>query len=154
MLPDYKLFDFVRKKKPSAPRGSGGVAVFVHYRLFHHFDISRIRLEIEDSIILHLHIKGGNQRDLILYFTYTAPENSPIYTNSQLNGIEVLHDNVNSIIADFPNIELVLAGDSNARTANLLDYIPNDDLSYIFNDDCLDYPSDALTLIDVQKIRN
>ena len=94
-------------------------------------------------MILHLHIKGGNQRDLILYFTYIAPENSPIYTNSQLNGIEVLHDNVNSIIADFPNIELFLAGDFNARTANLLDYIPNDDLSYIFNDDCLDYPSDA-----------
>ena len=146
MLPDYKLFDFVRKKKPRAPRGSGGVAVFVHYRLFHHFDISRIRLEIEDSIILHLHIKGGNQRDLILYFTYIAPENSPIYTNSQLNGIEVLHDNVNSIIADFPNIELFLAGDFNARTANLLDYIPNDDLSYIFNDDCLDYPSDAFDI--------
>ena len=39
-----------------------------------------------------------------------------------------------------------MAGDFNARTANCLDYIPNDTLSYVFSDKSLDYPTDSFCL--------
>lgn len=35
---------------------------------------------------------------------------------------------------DYPNASCLLAGDLNARTKDFLDYIPDDNLRYIFGD--------------------
>ena len=47
----------------------------------------------------------------------------------------------------------MLAGYFNARTSNHLDYITNDDISFIFNDNMLDYLSDNFNLDRCSKDR-
>ena len=52
-LSDYMVFNSVRKMKRNAPKGSGGVAVFVHEHLLKHFQIRRKYQDLLDSITLH-----------------------------------------------------------------------------------------------------
>ncbi|KAH3851416.1 hypothetical protein DPMN_093897 [Dreissena polymorpha] len=52
-------------------------------------------------------------QDVILYFTYIAPERSPIYEDITTNGIESLQDKLLAIVSDFPSAHLVVAGDLN-----------------------------------------
>ena len=78
--------------------------------------------------------------DIILYFAYVAREGSPHCVNGDDDGIELLADRYNSIVTDYPNAALFLAGDFNARIKDFLDYIPSDDLEYVFGNDA-DYPA-------------
>ena len=48
-----------------------------------------------------------------MYFTYIAPENSPIYTEED-NGITILNERISEVILQYPNAELFLDGDLNA----------------------------------------
>ena len=49
------------------------------------------------------------------------------------------------------NIYIVIAGDLNSRTKDFLDFIPYDDLDFVFGE--TDYPGDMLTSIEIPKIR-
>ena len=85
--------------------------------------------------------------DIILYFAYIAPEDSPLYVNAEDDGIELLADRLNSIVTDYPNAALFLTGDFNARIKDFLDYIhvPSEDLDYVFGKDA-DYPADEFNM--------
>jgi len=69
---------------------------------------------------------------LILLFTYVSPERSVIYETGNGNGINILNNRITAILSDFPDVAFLLAGDFNARTKHLDDYIPSDDVDYIF----------------------
>ena len=73
-----------------------------------------------------------------------APERSPIYSSENDDGIIILNEKLTSIRTVYPNAEIIIAGDLNARTKDLLDFIPQDDLDFIFGD--TDYPGDTFNL--------
>ena len=74
-LPGYISFDYIRPKKRTAYRGSGGVSVFVKESLVKAGIIKRIFNNISECVIL---ILDGNFfqsiNDVILIFAYVLPE--------------------------------------------------------------------------------
>ena len=82
-----------------------------------------------------------NVNDIVFIFSYVSPENSPIYDDNDNNSMDILNMNINNIIAKYPNTDLFLSGDLNSRIKDFKDYIPDDDISFIFGND-VDYPSD------------
>ena len=87
----------------------------------------------------------GLEKDLILLFTYVSPERSVIYETGNGNGIDILNNKITAILSDFPDVAFLLAGDFNARTKNLDDYIPSDDIDYIFQCNTA-YPCDSFCM--------
>ena len=81
-----------------------------------------------------------NIKDIIMYFAYVSPEGSSIYnTREEKDGIIKIQNDLETLRFHYPDCYLLLAGDLNARTKDLLDYLPDDDLSHIFGD--TDYDS-------------
>ena len=89
--------------------------------------------------------KFENQNDIVLVFTYISPERSSFYTNPTDNGIELLADKLVSISAEYPNADLFLAGDFNARTKTHKDFIVDDDTDYVFGENTA-YPADTFSM--------
>lgn len=114
-------------------RPSGGVAVYIKEQL--HSGISRVCCDFEFGILLCFERAFFNlSMDILCFFLYIPPEGSNRYTG-ELNGIEILRQKILEVSVDFPNHQLIITGDLNARTGNELDYILNDDISYIPNTD-------------------
>ena len=68
-----------------------------------------------------------------MYFSYISPEGSTIYTGyDQQNGIIRMKENVENLKLFYPDTMLFLSGDFNARIKDRIDFIPEDNLSYIF----------------------
>lgn len=145
-LPSYVNFDYVRPKTRTAFRGSGGVSVFVKESLVKDGVVKRIFSYISESVILLIDGRlFHNINDIILVFAYVSPERSPIYTEDNDNGIEILSTNIDQIVAQYPEAELFLAGDLNSRIKDFPDYVFDDDIDFIFGDNVL-YPNDSFNL--------
>ena len=106
-------------------------------RIFDNF-IECVVLLFNGSLFQHVN-------DVVFIFSYVSPENSPIYDENDNNGIDILNININNIIAEYPNTDLFLSGDLNSRIKDFKDFIPDDDISFIFGND-VDYPSDNFTI--------
>lgn len=100
-----------------------------------------------------LHVKAScfqSMQDVIMYFTYVSPHGSKIYNNlEENNGIILLENKIADIKFQYPNCFFFLAGDFNARTKDFFDFIPKDDLLYIFGD--TDYESDEFDILRKNK---
>ena len=132
----------VRSKKRSAFRSSGGISVLIKETLIQTNFIKRIFDDFNECIVLLLDgQKFVNQNDIIIVFAYVAPERSTFYTDPATNGIELLADKILSIISEYPNADLLLAGDFNARTKDYMDFIVEDEADYIFGQNTA-YPAD------------
>ena len=90
--------------------------------------------------------QGGREVDIILSFLYILPEGSPIY-NEEVgnNGIDIFENKLLRIIEKYPNANLMLAGDFNARCGYLQDLLLDDFLDLVFDDDIL-YEADDFSL--------
>lgn len=144
-LEGYINFDCMRPTKGSATRGSGGVTVFVRDYFVNRNIIKRIFDEMSECVVLLLSSELYDDiNDIVLIFTYVAPERSPIYTNDNNDGINLLNEKLVDIKVLYPNADIIIAGDLNARTKDFLDYIPHDDLDFVFGD--TDYPGDTFNL--------
>ena len=144
-LENYINFDCLRPSRRTSQRGSGGVTVFVKDELVNKRIIKRIFDDMTECVVLLLN--GNffeNTNDIILIFTYVAPERSPIYSSENDDGIVILNEKLTSIRTVYPKAEIIIAGDLNARTKDFLDFIPQDDLDFIFGD--TDYPGDTFNL--------
>ena len=125
-------------------RGSGGVSVFVKDWVLQTGGVERIFPDFKETVVLLFKANIFNRTsDLIMIFTYIAPENSAIYTDEE-NGIILLNERISEICVQYPSAELFLAGDLNARISTLQDFIPNDDLEFVFGD--TDYPTDPFDM--------
>ena len=122
------------------------MTVCIRKSIFDFFQISRIYPHVKESVLLYLVSPSEEQKDIVIIYTYVAPEHSAIYTADEPNGIEILQGTVDTVISEYPNVNILLLGDFNARTSNNLDYIPHDDISFVFNDSNTDYPSDIFNL--------
>ena len=141
-LPSFTAYESVRKKKPGSGRNSGGVCVFVKDWLMKANLVQRIFPEFNDCIVLHFKSSRFlNMQNTIMYFAYVSPQGSTIYkTLNENNGIVLLESNISDLKFDYPDSYFFLAGDLNARTKDFIDYIPKDDVQYIFGE--TNYESD------------
>ena len=136
----FSNFDSMRRKKRNAVRGSDGVSVFIKDWLVQTNGIQRIFENFRVCIVLLFKADTFHrQNDLIMLFTYMPPEYFPVYTQED-NGIVLLNENINEILLRYPNAELFLSGDLNSRFADLQDFIPFDDLQFVFGE--TDNPTD------------
>ena len=60
-------------------------------------------------------------------------------------GIELLSTSLEQVITNFPEAHLFLAGDCNSRIKDFLDYLPGDNLNFVFGDN-LAYPADDFNM--------
>lgn len=131
-FPGFVNFDFIRPKKRRAGRGSGGVSVFVRDHLVKDGMAKWIFSHVSENVILLL--DGSffrNVNDIILIFAYVSPDKSPIYTDENDNGIEILSTNIEQIVTEYPDAELFLAGDLNSRIKDFADYVIDDDIDFV-----------------------
>ena len=140
-LPSFTAFEFVRKRKPGSGRNSGGVCVFVKDWLMKANLVERIFPKFSDCVVLHFKSSGFlNMQDTVLYFAYVSPQGSTVYNNlTENNGIVLLESNITDIKFQYPDSYFFLAGDLNARSKDFIDYIPKDDLQYIFGETNYEY---------------
>ena len=144
-----KLSILCEKRSEPHPGGLGGISVFVKDWIMQTKGIKRIFTKFNECVVLMLDAAVFDRKDdLILIFTYIAPENSPIYTDED-NGIILLSENILEIVSEHPRTELFVAGDLNARIGNLQEFIPHDDLEYIFGD--TEYPTDPIEMSRASK---
>ena len=68
----------------------------------------------------------------ILVSSYIPPQYSNIY-DDELNGIEILREKLVDLKMRFPDHNLLVAGDLNARVGSLYDYLPDDNVDHIPN---------------------
>ena len=69
-----------------------------------------------------------------MLFVYISSEGSIVYENESSDGIEILYEHILLLLNEFPECLLFLSGDFNARTRDLLDFISDDSLEFIFGD--------------------
>ena len=115
----------------NAPKGSGGVGIFVRNTLFEIFDISVINRSNDGILGLALSNKVTPYK-IAVFAAYLPPENSPWRRNatdfySHLLGQIYLLSDVDTV---------VLAGDLNSRIGNMSDTIS--DMDNIPKRNCLD----------------
>ena len=61
----------------------------------------------------------------------------------------MLNENINEILLHYPNADLFVSGDLNSRIADLQDFIPFDDLQFVFGE--TEYPMDQFDIIRKSK---
>ena len=133
-LEGYFHYDSIRPYSNTHVRNSGGVSVFVGPNVQKLNIVTRIYDYFCDCVVLLVRLSMlSNMNDLIMYFAYVSPEGSSIYSQRiENNGITGIQSNLEIIVADYSDVSLLLAGDMNARTKNLPDFIPDDRLNHIF----------------------
>ena len=144
-LDGYHTFNSVREKLHRRGRYSGGITVFVRDVSIKQGIISRLYDSFENCVVLY--VQSGRlswDRDTVCIFPYLSPEDSPIYRNSETDGMSILEDYLFTIATDHPDKHFFLAGDLNARMKNFTDYILDDNIDHLY--DTQDYPSDSFDL--------
>ena len=136
----------VRQNKESSARGSGGISVLIHDKLMNTGLVKRIFHKFMECVVLYVdkYLFSGD-KDIIMIFVYVSPEKSPFDESNRVNGIEDLSEKLTIISSDYPDAHLLLAGDFNARTKDIDDFIINDDIEHIF-EKVVDYPHDNFNL--------
>ena len=82
----------------------------------------------------------------VICFLYISPERSTIYNEETgYNGIEVFESKLNQIAQRYPDANILLAWDFNARCGENQDIILNDEIDFIFQDESM-YESDLFEL--------
>ena len=143
----FETFSVIRKKSFKKGRPSGGVTVFVNYNLVEKGLVKQILHNFEECIVLSLDGQLlGIQRDLIICFLFISPERSTIYNEETgFNGVEIFDSKLYQIVQKYPDADIFLAGDFNARCGVNQDILFNDGVDFVFQDEDM-YKSDFFEL--------
>ena len=71
------------------------------------------------------------ERDLIFVAVYLSPEGSTVFSTYEKAGFEYIEEKINQIVEENENIDIMLAGDFNARTGELDDFIMTDSTEFV-----------------------
>ncbi|KAH3863689.1 hypothetical protein DPMN_026679 [Dreissena polymorpha] len=100
-------------------RGSGGVAVFIKDSLCKYF--KRVYEHLTECIVVNVSCDlTGYSNELFMIFSYISPERSVIYDEDNDDGLDILRQKLLLIRSDFSSALILLAGDLNARTGDLI----------------------------------
>ena len=139
-FPGFKL---ITKNRLFKRKASGGVAALISEKV--QSRVSLINNTQQDS--LWLKYKGNNdQRNMVLCLIYVPPENSN-YSNISI--FDEIEDNFIDLKSKNEDFDICIAGDLNARTANLKDYLEVSD----HENECLCNEM-SLNSCDIQQSRN
>ena len=139
----FSGFKVITKNRLFKRKASGGVAALISEKV--QSRVSLINNTQQDS--LWLKFKGNNdQRDMVLCLIYVPPENSNYSNISIFDDIE---DNFIDLKSKNEDFDICIAGDLNARAANLKDYLEVSDHEneYLCNEM-------SLNSCDIQQSRN
>ena len=119
-FPDHTIYSCYAKKSSVGGRPLGGVIVGIKNSLSKY--VNRIAEDFKFGILIRLDKTLFNfSRDVIFINVYVPPENSPAY-DGERGSLSVVLESCFAELSTL-NVELILSGDLNARTANLNDYI-------------------------------
>ncbi|XP_077986167.1 uncharacterized protein LOC144440655 [Glandiceps talaboti] len=127
--------NFVSFKSPAVNlsekgRASGGVEVFVNKNLVK--GVKRITTSLKNTVILLLQKNVFHfLKDVLMVITYVPPEGSRAYVNSSDDGVENLENHLGEILSHLnDDVSIIIAGDLNARTGSMQEFIEYDDSKY------------------------
>ena len=84
-------------------------------------------------LLQYYYIVLGQSEDFIMYFTYISPEGSCYYNDKyDQNGTDVMYQHFVAMRADYPHALLYVSGVLNVRCKDDLDFIPHDNLSFVY----------------------
>ena len=130
LLPEYTVFVNYSNKSKRQGRSSGGVAVFVRTDVIEY--IKPIQLKFNFGLAFLVDNILCTSTPFIIIFVYLPPFGAKVYSDSdEPNGVAHLENYINLLYSSYPDIELIISGDFNARTKNLPDYIVNDSSDYL-----------------------
>jgi hypothetical protein len=130
----------INREKSRNNRHYGGISVFIHENIHHH--VSNYKVNGSDYIWLKIdHSISESEQDIYLCFCYIPPENSSIHSSRQTDVIQELQSDIMDLSQKG---QIIIAGDLNARTATISDFIIRDDDKYIPMFD--EYPIDDNTI--------
>ena len=120
----YKCFSSFNEKRSRFGRHSGGVSIFVVNHLAPY--VKRVLRRSQNVVLITIDktILRLN-KDILLCAVYVPPERSPMYSRDS-DGIENLEQIILDAYAQLNDFYLIIAGDFNARTGELPDYIVQD----------------------------
>ena len=129
-IPGYQCFNLASKyRHPDACRATGGFLILVSNKYSLHTNVTK-----ESDFLVWLVISSkllSLGEELHIGFVYIPPEGSP-HIESTGEPFVMLQDSV----VRRPTDNVILCGDFNSRTGNLLDYIDNENVHDVF-DGCL-----------------
>ncbi len=128
MLHGYVSYGKRGTKLSKYGRRSGGIKVYIREKLAKHFTI--IDYQFEHAITYKVD-KDLCGHPMIYVVTYLPPEGSKAYKNEERNGVILLEEYLKNIKFIFPNYEMLVTGDLNARTQDKADYIVNECAEYL-----------------------
>jgi hypothetical protein len=125
---DYICFQAVRERTSRFGRPHGGIAVYIEKHIADRF--TRVK-EFWPDCIFFLSDIFGTQEKHIFAFVYVPPCDSNLHNIRECSGIEMLENYLLTLKEEYPDRQLVLMGDFNARTSDKADYIIDDDIDYL-----------------------
>ena len=139
----FQAYSSIRKKRFRRGRPSGGVSVFVKYNLIEKGFVKRIFNDFDECVVLLLDGKVlGTHREMIVCFLYISPEGSTIYNEETgYNGIEIFDNKLFQMVQQYPDADIMLAGDFNARCGDYQDILLYDESDFVFQNEAM-YESD------------
>ena len=123
----HQPFSFVRSVENHF---LGGIIAYVRNELLP--GCVRIYENINDLVVLKLDKEFFSlERDLIFVPVYLSPESSTVFNTYEKAGFEHIEENINQIVEEYKNIDIMVAGDFNARTGELDDFIMTDSTEFV-----------------------
>ena len=121
-----------RSDRPTSGRKSfGGIAIFIKNHIWKNSNISPVVTSCKDVVWLRFSGKSRGFSDLYLGSVYLSPERKK-NREASIESLKLLRDDV----TNFSQLgSIFLAGDFNARTSNVMDFIQGQDFCYEENSD-------------------
>ena len=136
-LQGFDVFDLGAKKLSKHGRGSGGIEVFIRKNISKYF--TRIKSDFKHSIsfIVDDRLFGCS---VVYMVVYLPPEGSKAY-NVEMNGVNLLEEEITRLQNKYPDSQMLITGDLNARTKDEPDFIFDDTIDHIPIDNQFYVPS-------------
>ena len=128
MLDGYTPYGLGGTKKKKRGRCSGGIKVFIKDNISKYFSI--IKSKFQHALVFEV-VKELFGVNIIYLATYLPPEGAIVYENDETNGVILLEEMLTKLRGKYPNHEVIVTGDLNARTKDDPDYIMYDHAQHL-----------------------
>ena len=128
LLPGYASYGLSATKLKKRGRRSGGIMVYIKDSISRFFQLVKSNFSHGLVFIVDENLFGSN---LLYIVVYLPPEGSAVYRSEEMNGINLLEDELVRLKNIYPNHEIVISGDMNARTGTDDDFLIDDRITHL-----------------------